>query len=476
MKFFKEKQRELFIFSLCVVHLPFIFESFWYDEAALVENAFNQQISSFNQGLNWLQSIPPGYFLLSKLFLSLPFGIYVGRLFSLIFLVISAIIVDKYLLPTESRKVTRFLIIGLIMLNSTSLKYGTDFKPYSAEMLFSLSFILVYKNPSLRKFLLLAVLAPWFGATTFILGFACIVLTIYYSRNKKYIFPFLMLIINVLFISSLTPLNTQKEFRIAWFGSYDDSFLNSLKSAVGGLLWFPTSGLGWFFDNQFGARTYAVSGLTMLLVCFTIFIFSKNDRKLPVLLICFILIIAIHTLRIMPVAGRLFQGLSVLTLVVFFTSLEKYISKGKVRMIVIGLVITICTISLGHKYRHATILNTSFPSNTQQRIFADIDNAPEIKYLASRQSMKLEPNLITGVTNKNVLTCNEVEFLKGDLVVTSLHTLGGVTDTFGKRVFMQVSSRNNGSSVFQVKKAHVSSTTLQIQDNLECRYKFRNAK
>jgi hypothetical protein len=162
--------------------------------------------------------------------------------------------------------------------------------------------------------------------------------------------------------------------------------------------------------------------------------------------------------------------------VVFFTSLEKYISKGKVRMIVIGLVITICTISLGHKYRHATILNNSFPSNTQQRIFADIDNAPEIKYLASRQSMKLEPNLITGVTNQNVLTCNEVEFLKGDLVVTSLHTLGGVTDTFGKRVFMQVDSRNNGSSVFQVKKDHVSSTTLQIQDKLECRYRFRNAK
>jgi hypothetical protein len=145
-------------------------------------------------------------------------------------------------------------------------------------------------------------------------------------------------------------------------------------------------------------------------------------------------------------------------------------------MIVIGLVITICALSLGHKYQHVTILNTGLPTNTQQRIFADIDNAPEIKYFVSRQFMKLEPNLITGVTNKKVLTCKEIEFLKGDLVVTSLHTLGEVTDNFGERVFMQVDSRNNGSSVFQVKKAHVSSTTLQIQDKLECKYKFRNAK
>jgi hypothetical protein len=476
MNAIKKNQKVFFIIVLCTVHLPLIFESFWYDEAALVENAYNVKISDFNNGLNWLQSIPPGYFLISKIILELPFGIYVGRVISLIFLASSAFLVNKYLLPTESRKVTRFLIIGIIMLNSTSLKYGTDFKPYSAEMLFSLLFIVVYKNPSLRKFLLLAVLAPWFGVTTFISGFACIILTIYYSRNIKYIIPFLILTLNVFLVSSLTPLNTQKEFRIAWFGSYEDSFLNSLKSAVGGLLWFPTSGLGWIFDNQLGAHTYAASGLTMLLVCFTIFIFSKNDRKLPVLLICFALITMIHTMRIMPVAGRLFQGLSVLMLVVFFTSIEKFISNGKPRMIVIGLVITICALSLGHKYQHATILNTGLPTNTQQRIFADIDNAPEIKYFVSRQFMKLEPNLITGVTNKKVLTCKEIEFLKGDLVVTSLHTLGEVTDNFGERVFMQVDSRNNGSSVFQVKKAHVSSTTLQIQDKLECKYKFRNAK
>jgi len=309
MNIIKKNQQAFFIVLLCAVHLPFVFESFWYDEAALVENAHNLNFSDLNDGLNWLQSVPPGYFLISKFFLVMPNGIYVGRLFSLLFLVGSAIIVDKYLLPAESRKLTRFLVIGIMMINSTSLKYGTDFKPYSAEMFFSLAFIVVYKNPNLRKFLVLAFLAPWFGTTTFISGFACIILATYYSRNKKYIFPFLILLMNAFLVSSLTPLNTQKEFRIAWFGSYDDSILNSLKSAAGGLLWFPTSGLGWFFDNQFGAYNYVVSGLAMLLICLVISIFSKNDRNLPILLICFIFITVIHALRILPVAGRLFQGL-----------------------------------------------------------------------------------------------------------------------------------------------------------------------
>jgi hypothetical protein len=281
---------------------------------------------------------------------------------------------------------------------------------------------------------------------------------------------------NAFLVSSLTPLNTQKEFRIAWFGSYDDSILNSLKSAAGGLLWFPTSGLGWFFDNQFGAYTYVVSGLAMLLICLVISIFSKNDRNLPILLICFIFITAIHAVRILPVAGRLFQGLSVLTLVVFFTSIDRLIATGKSRIIVIGLVIAICTISLGHKFQNSTILKTDLPTNTQKRIYADIDNAPEVKYLASRQSVTLEPNLVTGVTNKKVLTCLEIKFLKGDLVVTSLHGLGKISDTSGEKVFKQVGSRNNGSLVFQVQNAYFSSTTVQIQDRLECKYKFRNAK
>ena len=476
MKLFKERQRELFIFSLCAVHLPFIFESFWYDEAALVENAFNQQFSSFNEGLNWLQSIPPGYFLLSKLFLSLPFGIYIGRLFSLLVLAGSALIADRYLLPAELRKHTRFLVLGMLMINSTSLKYGTDFKPYTSELLFSLAFIAVYKNSTIRRFVLLALLAPWFGATTFVSGFACIILTLYYTRKKIYIVPFLILLTNAFLVSSITPVNTQSEFRIAWFGTQDSSILASLKSAVGGLLWFPTSGLGWIFDNQFGPNTYLVSGSVMLLICFTILRFSRRDSNLLVMVFCFTLIATIHTLRILPVAGRLFQGLAALMLVVLFTSIEVVIAKKRSRIIVTCLVIVICTISLSYKVQNFTMLKTQLPTKIQQKIYSDIDNAPETKYLASKESKALESNLITGVDENRVFTCSEVRFMQGDLVVSSLQDLVKVSEISGKKVFKQIGTRNNGGFVFWVQNAFVSSTTATIQDNLECKYKFRNAK
>ncbi len=476
MKLSKEKQRELFILFLCAVHLPFIFESFWYDEAALVENAFNQQISSFNEGLNWLQSIPPGYFLLSKLFLSLPFGIFIGRVFSLLVLAGSALIVDRNLIPAESRRHTRFLVLGLLMINSTSLKYGTDFKPYTSELLFSLAFIVVYKNPTVRRFVLLALVAPWFGATTFVSGFACIILTLLSTRKRIYIVPFLILMTNTFLVSSITPFNTQSEFRIAWFGTQGSTFLGSLKSAVGGLLWFPTSGLGWIFDNQFGSHTYLVSGIVMFLISFTILRFSRRDSNLLVMVFCFMLIATIHTLRILPVAGRLFQGLAALMLVVLFTSIEVIIAKQRSRLLITCLVIVISTISLSYKVQNFTLLKTQLPTKIQQRVYSDIDNAPETKYLASKESKTLESNLITGVYRNRVFTCSEVKFKQGDLVVSSLQDLENVRDISGKKVFKQIGTRNSGGFVFRVQNALVSSTAARIQDNLECKYKFRNAK
>lgn len=476
MKFIKGNQRASFILLLCALHLPFVFESFWYDEAALVENAHSLEIFALNDGLNWLQSVPPGYFLISKLFLALPLGIYLGRLFSLVLLMASAIIVDKYVVPAESKKQTRFLIIGILMINSSSLKYGTDFKPYTAELFFSLAFIAVSKNPTLRKFLVLSLLAPWFGATTFILGFASIVLTIFKSRKRIYAIPLFILLTNTFLVSTITPLNTQKEFKIAWFGNQEDSVFNSVKSAVGGLLWFPTSGLGWVSDNQFGAQTYFVSGLVMIVVFFTILMYSRSDSNFLILILGFTLITAMHALRILPAAGRLFLGLSALLVVVFFASTERFATTQKSRVIIAGLVIAICTLSLSFKIANSSVLETSLPTSTQMRIYSDIDNAPEIKYLASKESKVLEPSIIVGVSNKKVLTCSDTSFYEGDLVVTWLDDLDEVSDTFGKRVFKKLGTRNNGSLVFEVQNTYVSSTTLAIQDNLDCKYRFRNAR
>jgi hypothetical protein len=102
-----------FILLILIFQVPHVFESFWYDEAALVENLNNSSVSSYFTGLNWLQTVPFGYFLIAKVFFLSPYGVLICRSLSLLFLVLSIILVDKHLIKGKKNLNLRYTFLFL---------------------------------------------------------------------------------------------------------------------------------------------------------------------------------------------------------------------------------------------------------------------------------------------------------------------------------------------------------------------------
>jgi len=185
---------------MSTVHVPGIFEALWYDEAAVLANAEIFGYFEANKGLNWLQTTPIGYHFLIKLILSFPAGLFLCRVLSLFSLIIAIYLADKFYLRNMNNQFLRYMSILILTINSFTLRYATDVKPYSFELLFSISILILASQQRFIRLICVSFIAPLFSSTVIILAFSAILFYGARYKNVKLIVPGLV-------ITSITALS-----------------------------------------------------------------------------------------------------------------------------------------------------------------------------------------------------------------------------------------------------------------------------
>ena len=461
------------IYFLAVFHLPFLWEALWYDESALIENSKHVGITDFTLGLNWLQTIPAGYFLMSKSLLELPGGLFLLRLLSLIFLIWGVRLIDKYLLSKLSKPELRNPILMILILNTFSLKYGTDAKPYTLEFLLSAAFIVISLKRHIFKMSLLAIFAPFLATSSFIAGFGCLATTGIRTRSPKYLIPLVGLGSATLLNSCLVPNNTKKAMQIAWFGDLAKFDSSSIKSAVGGIFWIPTSGLGIIPNGLKLEVSYLLSGLVFSLLLLFVLIHSWRLELTQSLVITLALALLLHALLLVPVAGRLMQGLSLLLLLAFALSIDaSNLSKSKIKFLHVILV-AITVLSVAQKYESFEIYQPISPHLYSGETYANIWAGPEVQDELRSKNKDLNPNLIIDIKKGNIISCARTHFYPGDNLVVKHLDLQLRRELAGIRE-LEVRLSTPTTQILKVLRPITSLSVDSRSSHSECTHKYRN--
>jgi len=460
----------IFILLISIFQVPHIFESFWYDESALVENLKNSSVSSYFLGLNWLQTVPFGYFLIAKVFFLTPYGLIVCRLLSLFFLVLSIILVDRHLIQGKKNPNLRYTFLFLSIVNSVTIKYGTDVKPYTLELLFSVLSFLVVKSQKIKQIFLLILLIPFFSSTGFILLSASLLASGIIYRKLKYIVFFFCNLIFTFFISLLVPLTTRTQMKNVWFGTENSFTLSSLKGAIGNLLWYATSGFGLLPDNFGWPHSYLISAALTTIIGLVIMFHFKFEILHLTLLLSGLIMIFLQFCHFAPIAGRLFLGFSLLALYLFLDSLTlKTLRTISIISICFALIVNSQTLRVD-KIR---IYIKPTDINTNSKIYTDLNLGPEIKFMLGKSGFILEENLIIGVENGKIYTCKENEFNKGDMAFLSRPLASNLVNSrFDSNLKVTKITDMVTKVIFQSNYTSIESQLGEFY--LECNYIFRN--
>ena len=406
----------LLLSALTLIHSLFIFETSWYDESAVIANASKVSITDYFQGLSWLQSLPLGYFLVVKMLLELPHGLYLCRIVSLIALVLATIILDREFFSKLKNKYLNYLALILVMVNSFSLKYATDVKPYTAELLLSTLILVAVKKSKFKVLYPLTVLAPFIASTCFIVGISSMLVMTLRLKTKKLFAPLTILVFTTWVSSQTTPMYLRRNMANAWFGDSDSGFLPGIKTTVGALFWLPTSGMGWLPENlsQITRYYYEVSASVFVLALALIFANNAKDVNFQILATCTLVLTTLNITQILPSAGRLIQGFCVLLSILVFRSLDKSRNSNRKRISVILLGTISVAINLGAKIDSFEPYNPSINFSQTGKIFTERIGGPEIEYRALRQGLIVESNLILEIKDNFLLGCSEGRFGEKD--------------------------------------------------------------
>lgn len=459
-----------FILLIFIFQVPHLFEGLWYDEAALVENVKNSPVNTYFLGLNWLQTVPFGYFLVSKVFFLTPYGLLVCRLFSLLFLVLSIILVDKNLIQGRKNPNLRYAFLFLSIVNSASIRYGTDVKPYTLELFLSILSFLVVKRQLSKKIILVILLLPFFSSTGFVLMSASLLASCVIHKKLKYVLLSLYNLAFTLLVSMFVPLTTRSQMHTAWFGSEKSFTFDSFKGAIGNLLWYATSGFGLLSDNLGSPNSYFISATLTTIIGLVIIYYFKFELLHITLVLSAFIIIFLQFGHFVPIAGRLFLGFSSLVIFLFLSSLT---TKALKVISVVAICFALLVNSNSLKFNKSRISIKPIDFDVNSKIYSDLNLGPEVKFTLGNSSYSLQDNLILDVKNGNIYTCKVNLFLKGDIAFLSYPFVSNLSHS----KFVSNLKVTERTEVFA--KVKFLSNFKSIQPNswdsyFECNYIFRN--
>ena len=412
----KRLHQRTFILLLAFLHVPFLFEAVWYDEAAVLANAKIVSLSEYFHGLNWLQTIPFGYFLLIKNLIQVENGILFSRISSLAFLVISLLLIDKEFLAKLRNQRFSYIAIAILMINSFSLRYGTDVKPYTLEMLLSVSLLFFAKREKTFAILILSALTPFFSSTAFVIGIPALLIYGYRYREKAYFIAATNLVLMMLLVSRFVPTNTKYVMSTEWFGDSRPSVIQGFKSFFGGIFWLPTSGTGWLSDDLTTSYTfkYEISIFVFLITSFIILFRQIRNSDLYVLIVSGFILITLNILRLLPAAGRLIQGFAILFSVLLVNSIDTFKNRKILTIIASILVATSIFSNYRMKVTNFSPLIYMSKIDTKTTTYSNLDTAPEIQYAGNRRTIIPSTNLLSISTAGNLIGCQSEIFHTGD--------------------------------------------------------------
>lgn len=412
----KRLHQKTFILLLAFLHAPFLFEAVWYDEAAVLANAKIVSFSEYFHGLNWLQTIPFGYFLLIKNLIQIENGILFCRITSLIFLIMSLLLIDKEYLAKLRNQWFSYITIAILMINSFSLRYGTDVKPYTLEMLLSVSLLFFAKREKTFAILILSALIPFFSSTSFVIGVPALLIYGYRYKKKAYFIAATNLILMMLLVSRFVPTNTKYVMSTEWFGDSKPNVILGLKSFFGGIFWLPTSGTGWLSDDLTTSYQYKYefSIFVFLITSFIILLKQIRNSDLYVLIVSSFMLITLNILRLLPAAGRLVQGFAILFSVLLVNSIDTF--KNRKIFAIIASILVATSIFTNYRMKVANFTPLIYMSkiNTKFTTYSNLDTAPEIQYAGNRRTIIPSTNLLSISTSRNLIGCRSKIFHIGD--------------------------------------------------------------
>ena len=468
----KRLPQKILLSLLALLHLPFLFEAFWYDEAAVLANAKIVSVSEYFHGLNWLQTIPFGFFLLVKNFISFEHGVVIGRILSLLFLIATVILIDREYLARLNNQALSYVAIAILTINSFSLRYATDVKPYTLEMLLSVSLLICAKKNKLLMLILLSFLAPMFSSTAFIVGFSALSIYGIKYREKKYLAPASIIVLMMLVVSRLVPSHTKYIMSTEWFGDSSPNIFAGVRSFIGGIFWLPTAGTGWLTDDLSTNHSfkYELSILFFLIASFMIVFRQLRNNDFHVLVLSGVILVTLNILRFLPAAGRLIQGFAILFSLLLVNSLDTFKNKKFQTVILSALVFASIFNNYSMKITSFTPMVTIESISIKKTIYSNLETAPEIQYGASRQAMIMNPNILSNSKSGKLEGCRSEILYQGDRYYLRVDINSEVPKLNGF-IYTSISP---GLGYYQASEQLLIRQNPNAKKMLECIYQYRN--
>lgn len=296
--------------------------SFFYDEASLALNLINRSYSELFLGLDYEQSAPPIFLVLSKFFLSITdnSNSYLRDIFLRILPFIAGIAVLPafyyFISDLTKNRFVQVISLFLITFNPLTINYCAQFKQYSLELLFGIMILhcfykIIFKNKFKNYSIILISLAPWFSFSSFFIIVSSLIILLKKNRNifLKVICPYIISC-GLLYYTSLKNVfsTTYSDLAGSWAGSY--SYLE-LQHPLRVLI-----RLGELFTYYKPASIILGGMVTAAIIVF--WVTEKNLLKKVFLFLPILLTAGASVLRIYPVSARLI--LFLLPIIIIFIS------------------------------------------------------------------------------------------------------------------------------------------------------------
>jgi hypothetical protein len=453
--------------------------SLWYDEAAVVENATNSSFSDLRAGLNWLQTIPVGYFAIAKFFLQFTFGVEILRVISLLSTLAGMFIAIKHLFPPNTKWTTKWVFCCVVMWNPITITYGTMVKPYALEFLLGIVALYTYKKKKYHFLVLLGAAAPLFSNSSIFLIFAVTIALV--ITQKKYLNAILVLgltLFSICISLFFTSTGTKKMMTQVWFGEINDVGLRSFKSAIGNLGWLPVSGLGVLPESGSNSGYLLVSLVTLFLILIFI-LFSRSDLKFILYLVLGFYICA-QTFLLLPAAGRLMLGTSCLIWLLIVIRLDEFPRRIK-QFGFSGLLVAVVfsSFSTGTLFKvdgNSQIKEVTShlePKMLSGRIYSNLWAGPAAQYYLRKSTSVVNPNLIWFDDKSNLAACRPLDLKVSDLIIFDFVSDDNLMNLSLLKYLKPVKISKHSAIFYVVKEFHLNEVAFANR-NLSCRYAWSN--
>ncbi len=453
--------------------------SLWYDEAAVVENARNLSLVDLNKGLNWLQTIPLGYFLLAKALLQFSFGVELLRILSMASFLTGCWMSLRFLMPAHTTYVHRTVFVFALLFNPISVLYATMVKPYALEFLFSIISLCLFQLRKTKALVAVGFLAPLFANSSILILIAIVLVLLLKDRKIRQPITLFLVIGFSTFISLFfTAPGTRDLMRLVWFGEIEVIGLQSFKSAIGNLGWLSVSGLGILPENGSSTLYLTISLLTLLFLL-TLSLMSLNELS-GVLATAVVLAIVAQSLILMPAAGRLLLGISGLIWILTISSVSR-LGKKASNAICLALVLAITTSSLvtqtwlnkkGYSHVKETLASIK-EEEIKSDVYFSLWAGPSTMYYLGEDKDRINPNTIWVDSDSKLHACRPTTLKPLDLILFDNVPNPTLRQVGAKNLLKEISIVEM-SGLFEVMTSIPVGGIENPNKNLSCMYHWTN--